>query len=85
MLAIELIQLSFGSIGFPSVAVWNEADIHDARNRLKGSPQLCTDEFSAVRTQGFVVESEIHPIILILDVPHIAFTLLGHLFRERPQ
>ena len=83
MLAVELVQLRLWSIGFASVAVRNEADIHNARNRLKGVPQLSADELSTIRTQSFVVESQIHAVILILDFPHVTLALLRHLFKQK--
>ena len=85
VLAIELIEFGFWPVEFFGIAEGNEADIDNAENGLEGIRYLCADELSTIRAEGFVVEGEIHSIVVVViaNLPNETIALFGHLFGER--
>jgi hypothetical protein len=81
MLAIELIEFCFWPVELFGIAEGNEADIDNTENGLEGVRNLSTDELSTIRAEGFVVEREIHSIIVgvVANLPNKTITLFGHL------
>ena len=76
VLTVELIELGFRSIDFAGIAVRNDRQIDDVRHGSIGFPHLCCRKLTAIGTQGFIVNSEVHAIVL---TPYERRTLLSDL------
>ena len=82
VLAIELIQFRFWPVEFFGIAEGHKADIDNTENGLKSIGNLCADELSTIRAECFVVESEVHSIV-VANLPNETIALFGHLREER--
>ena len=67
VLTVELIQLGFRPIDFPRIAIRHQGQIDNLQNSLEGVPHLMNGELPAVSAQGFVVNGEIHPGVVLPD------------------
>jgi hypothetical protein len=84
VLAIELIEFGFWPVELFGIAEGNKADIDNTENGLEGIRNLGADELSTIRAEGFVVESEVHSIIVVgANLPNKTIALFGHLCRGR--